>query len=168
MQPDRLREVALADVVPGRLYLSEMPGRGGSLEEYERELAGKGVGRVLCLTPPDEVREKSPGYARKLEEGTFAWPVDRFPIPDYGVPEDIGGLVETAREAARRLRAGERLLIHCGAGVGRTGLVAACILLALGLSPAEAVRRVKEAGSRPETAKQRTLLEEFPRHLMGK
>jgi ADP-ribosyl-[dinitrogen reductase] hydrolase len=43
----------------------------------------------------------------------------------------------------RRLDAGERVLIHCRGGLGRTGLVAALILVERGAEPPAAIRRVR-------------------------
>ena len=55
----------------------------------------------------------------------------------------------------QRLRAGERVLVHCRGGLGRAGTVAALMLIECGESPAVAIKRVRTA--RPgaiETAEQ--------------
>ena len=44
-----------------------------------------------------------------------------------------------------RLAAGERVLVHCKGGLGRTGLVAARLLVEFGVAPADAVARVRAA-----------------------
>lgn len=167
MGGNRLREVQLQDVTSGRLFLCEMLGRCGPLGEYEKELAEAQIDRVLCLAPLEEVCQKSPDYAAKLERGQFGIPVDRFPIEDYGVPEDSTGLVRVARDYAARLQQGERMVIHCGAGVGRTGTVAICLLMALGLSLKDATARVEAAHSWPETEPQRALVERLGEELGG-
>jgi ADP-ribosyl-[dinitrogen reductase] hydrolase len=43
----------------------------------------------------------------------------------------------------RRLRLGQKVVVHCRGGLGRAGTVAACILIDLGMSPGEALRRVR-------------------------
>jgi len=48
----------------------------------------------------------------------------------------------------QRLEAGEHLVLHCRGGLGRTGTVAACILIEFGTDPDTAVRRIGVA--RPE------------------
>jgi protein-tyrosine phosphatase len=63
-----------------------------------------------------------------------------------------------ASDIADRLKAGGRVLIHCGAGIGRTGTLATCVLLALGDAYATAAWVVADAGSHPETAAQRELV----------
>ncbi len=66
-----------------------------------------------------------------------------LPIPDMGVPgADFArrladaGVLET-------LRRGERVLLHCAAGLGRTGMLAAKLLVALGVPADEAISQVR-------------------------
>lgn len=53
----------------------------------------------------------------------------------------------------RELAAGKKVFIHCRGGLGRTGTLAARLLVERGLSPEEAIREVHEARGRnaPET-----------------
>ena len=63
---------------------------------------------------------------------------------------------------ARRLpKAGDAVMLHCAAGIGRTGTAAACLLKRLGLSSSEAIQRVRDAGSNPENALQSGLVDRF-------
>ena len=48
--------------------------------------------------------------------------------------------------------------MHCAAGIGRTGTLAVCVLLALGLGAAEARAAVRSAGSSPQTAAQEDIV----------
>jgi protein-tyrosine phosphatase len=59
---------------------------------------------------------------------------------------------------AGALLAGESVLIHCAGGNGRTGLVAACVLQALGVDQDEAVAVVRAAGSQTENAEQKAFV----------
>jgi len=59
---------------------------------------------------------------------------------------------------AQALRLGERVLIHCGAGIGRTGMLATCVLMHLGVSRCEATQAVTGAGAGPETIPQEGLV----------
>lgn len=68
-----------------------------------------------------------------------------LPIVDVSIPdqrfEASWALVGPKLHA--RLDAGERVLIHCRGGLGRTGLVAALILVERGCDPEFAIRRVR-------------------------
>lgn len=70
-----------------------------------------------------------------------------LPIVDVNIPD---AAFETLwQEAGPRLcawlRAGERVLLHCRGGLGRTGTIAARLLIELGLPPEEAIRAVRAA-----------------------
>ena len=45
----------------------------------------------------------------------------RCPIPDFGIPEDTETFQNSLEIMATALHAGRNALIHCAAGVGRTG-----------------------------------------------
>ena len=45
----------------------------------------------------------------------------------------------------RRLQAGEKIVIHCRGGLGRTGTIAAKLLIEFGMVPEEAMRQVRAA-----------------------
>lgn len=62
------------------------------------------------------------------------------------------------------LRGGDRVLVHCRGGLGRAGTVAARLLVELGVSPTQAIERVRQA--RPgaiETDQQRAYVLNLPR-----
>lgn len=80
-------------------------------------------------------------------------------MPDFSVPKDRAAFLDLVGSIASGLQAGERVLIHCGAGIGRTGTLAVCVLMALGMSHSEAYRAVRGAGSHPETPEQEELVD---------
>jgi protein-tyrosine phosphatase len=69
----------------------------------------------------------------------------RLPIRDRGVPEDPAALVRLVEQILSRLRAGETVVVHCMGGLGRSGLVAACALVADGRRPSRAIADVRRA-----------------------
>lgn len=83
------------------------------------------------------------------------------PVPDMEAPADrqLDHLVETIRKANA---SGMGVAVHCGAGLGRTGTVLAAYFVANGLSPQDAVEKVRDL--RPgsvETTEQERAVERF-------
>jgi protein-tyrosine phosphatase len=60
---------------------------------------------------------------------------------------------------ASGLRQGDWIAVHCAAGIGRTGLFAALVLMALGVRMDRARETVREGGSFAETQPQLDLLD---------
>lgn len=152
------RRVDLPSEIPGTLLLHSMPGRYEALERVWQYLKDEAVRAIVCLAEKDEICQKAAEYARALEAGTVPCSVVHFAIPDRDAPQDRHAFWELASDVGRRLRAGECVLIHCAGGVGRTALLAVCVLLALGRPLSEARSTVSRAGSTVETAPQSTLI----------
>jgi hypothetical protein len=162
MQPDpTLRPLPLPPGVSGALFLTAMPGRFGPLEDFTAALALHGIGPVLCLAGEAEIAAKSPAYAALIAEAGLAGGLHAHPIPDFATPADEADFATWAGRAAERLRGGERAVLHCAAGIGRTGTVALCLLHLLGEAPARAEALVQAAGSGPETPAQRDFVARF-------
>jgi ADP-ribosyl-[dinitrogen reductase] hydrolase len=70
-----------------------------------------------------------------------------LPVPDQGVPGQEFDFVwhDLGPALVARLAAGERIVVHCKGGLGRTGTVAARLLVESGEAPFAAINRVREA-----------------------
>jgi protein-tyrosine phosphatase len=152
------RPVKLPTGVPGRLLLHSMPGRLEELDAAWTQVTTDAVRLIVCLVPASEISEKSAAYGRAIETGTIPCQLRQFEIPEFGVPHDRAGFWKLARDVAGRLRGGEAVLIHCGAGIGRTGTLAASVLIALGETANRAEEAVAQAGSGTDRAEQRELI----------
>jgi len=155
------REVRLSNTVPGRLLLHSMPGRYEPLDDTREEVRRLRVSKIICLAPLNEIRAKSPDYAQALSAGAVPCALSMFPVCDYQAPDDEAAFRQVAIEVAKSLGRGENVLVHCGAGIGRTGMFAIAILMVLGLHDRDARRRVADAGSSPERAAQEEALRRF-------
>jgi len=154
----RFRRASLPADVKGSLYLHKMLGRNENLSESFQEIRIQSINWILSLAPMEEIRAKSPSYAQAIQLGKLPCEFTAFPITDYGVPERQSDFASLVKDIAERLRNGERIVIHCGAGIGRTGTMACCILAELGHSEDEARNAIKAAGSGPETDEQNDLI----------
>ncbi|NSW75507.1 MAG: dual specificity protein phosphatase family protein [Candidatus Atribacteria bacterium] len=159
-----LRQVNLERKAPGKLFLYPMPGLKESLQEFEAALERERITLVVCLTSFEEIEWKSPKYALYLREHISPTLVRHFPIPDFDIPKNIEAFLNLVTDLACRIRNGENVLIHCAAGIGRTGTTAIATLMSLGFHYHDARKRVKQAGSYPEDS-QEAFLTELARRL---
>jgi protein-tyrosine phosphatase len=145
------RPVELPEGLAGRLFLHSMPGRYEAYEDTRQEIARCQISRVLCLAPLVEVKTTSSLYAQAIEAAGLPWIHEMFPVADYGIPEDRDTFWRLTQRLAAGLQSGEEMLIHCGAGIGRTGTLAICVLMALGMTTDHAHATVRAVGSSLET-----------------
>jgi protein-tyrosine phosphatase len=150
-----LDEVPLPPGPRGRLWLC---GKHVVGPDPDGTLDRTGAAVLVCLNELGELSSRYPGYVEWLraeQAGRARW----FPIPDLHVPE-VEGLRELLAELQDRLEAGDGVVVHCGAGIGRAGTVAAALLMSLGLGHDEALERVRASrpGAGPQTAVQEDLL----------
>ena len=100
---------------------------------------------VVCLNERYELEDRYPEYVDWLLHAA----ADRaiwFPLHDMHAPP-LDAVQPLFAEIARRLDEDEGVIVHCGAGVGRAGTVAAALLMRRGLSLDDALATV--ASSRP-------------------
>jgi hypothetical protein len=150
---------------PGRLLLGGMPGHGEFWEVFQARAEQERLDLILCLTPHNEVAGRSPQYAAAVAAGELPWTWVHVPMPDFGVPADTEAFAAQLEPVVAALRAGQTVLAHCGAGIGRTGTAATCILLALGEDLETARALVSQAGSSPETGAQEDLVTWYAEHV---
>jgi protein-tyrosine phosphatase len=155
------RAVDLPPDVPGSLWLSSMPGRFGSWNDFEKQARQAHLAMVVCLTPRSEIQELSPAYHSAIMRGGTSYEWLHLPVPNFGVPDDRAAFREAVERIADALRNGDAVMMHCAAGIGRTGSAAACVLKSLGLSTEDALQRVRDAGSNPQNAEQSGFVEWF-------
>jgi protein-tyrosine phosphatase len=92
-----------------------------------------------------------------------------FPILDRQTPESEDELAQTLAKVEAELAVGRNVVLHCRQGIGRTGLVAACLLLTKGLDPETAVNRISAARGIPvpETQEQRRWIDRYAGTFAG-
>ena len=156
-----LRALSLPPEVPGQVWLGPMPGRFESWNTFREEASQRGLATVVCLAPRSEVAELAPEYHAALTRGALPFRWLHIPMRNFGLPEDPAGFRREIATLAQDLRGGDIVLLHCAAGLGRTGTAAACLLKALGLPAEDALQRVRDAGSNPQNAEQSGLVHWF-------
>ncbi|MCX6540310.1 MAG: tyrosine-protein phosphatase [Actinobacteria bacterium] len=133
--------------------------------DAEAAMQQVGATTVVCLNQRAELEVRYPDYVAWLQHQTpqrAVW----FPIPDLGAPpiDAAAGLIVDLHS---RIARGDTLLVHCGAGIGRAGTMAAALLMAMGFERERAVAHVgaHRPMAGPEAGAQRELLEALARTL---
>jgi protein-tyrosine phosphatase len=166
----------LGDSRSGRLGLTFLPGKHGPSFRYpgrvyrrdlDRDIGSlveEGVGYLALLVEDHELEQwGDPGIVERAADAGLK--VVRWPMPDGSTPRDLDEMdaILADIEAAR---SHTDVAIACMGGVGRTGTVAACALVAAGWDAASAiaeVRRVRHPTA-VETAPQEAFVASFARH----
>jgi protein-tyrosine phosphatase len=121
-----------------------------------------GFNAVLSLLELQEAKEV--GLEQEAEAcGRAGLAFASYPIADRGVPNSVAAVEQWTEWVIVRLRRGENVGLHCRAGIGRSGMMAACVLVRLGVEPGEAFEAVSVArGLRvPDTEEQRRWVYSF-------
>lgn len=127
----------ITDDVP--IFGACRPGHlGGDLAAWTDVLSDRGVSAVLCLLSESEASRWGLPAAY---DGTFE--TAHVPIRDRYLPE-VDRLTRAVDILESMTAGGHRAAIHCNAGLGRTGVVAAAWLVReRGLSPTTALETVE-------------------------
>jgi nicotinamidase-related amidase len=155
----------------GRLGITLCPGRrdrGRDLATDLTQLRSAAATCLLCLLTDSELTWAGvPDLGRRAQAAGLTY--RRFPIPDQGIPDlaDAIELVQWCREATER---GEAVVLTCMGGLGRSGTVAACFLVAAGMPPDAAIDAVRAArGPRAlETVAQEDFVVTFASAMRGR
>jgi protein-tyrosine phosphatase len=148
----------------GRLAILSRPRGGDWLEDEARAWSRAGFDTVVSLLEPDEAVGLDLAGEEQASQAAGVSFVS-LPVPDRGVPESRQAVAELAGALAEAVASGKRVGLHCRQGVGRSALLAACVLIALGVDPAAALARVAAARGLPvpETPEQRQWVMDFAR-----
>ena len=139
----------------GFLAIMPKPSLDAGLPNSLRRLADAGVDQVVSLLEPSEARHLGL-ESERLEVKAHAMDFISFPIPDMGVPASAEDYAQIVQMLFTQVCAGINTLVHCRAGIGRSGLLAAGVLLYTGMSVEDAFNYVSHMrGIRvPETMEQ--------------
>lgn len=134
-----------ADGVQARLIFTPCPGtQEASLDEALASLQAAGATALITVMPEAELAANA---AQDLGARCAAMGLHWFPLPvaDDSTPgaDFEAAWAQSRADIRQRLDVGERLAIHCKGGSGRTGLIAAVLLLQQGLPLEEVTRQVQ-------------------------
>lgn len=147
---------------PGRLALSSRPRGGDWLGDEIASWQRAAIDTVLSLLTPEEERDlgvESEASEVKAQGMQFV----SLAIPDRQVPRSDAEVAGALERLDADLSSGKNVVMHCRQGIGRTGLIAACLLVMKGWSPGAAVEMLTAARGVqvPETAEQRRWIDHY-------
>jgi protein-tyrosine phosphatase len=134
-------------------------------EWLEDSIAGwkkEGIQLVISLLEPDEADKL--GLIREAELcQKFSLTFISHPFAERGVPpspEETGVLVQTLKF---QLQSRKNIAIHCHSAMGRSAMIAACVLRSFGVEATKAFQLVASARGFmvPDTKQQREWVEQF-------
>lgn len=153
---------------PGTLAIVTRPRGAEWLIDDLEQLALDGVETVVSLLAIDEQVE----LGLENESALCALHGLRYsnvPVPDLGSPPDADRFVGAVREIVSAVRAKRNVAVHCRQSIGRSGLFAVSVVVALGATLDRALEDVSEARGVPvpETQAQLDWLQENVGRLSG-
>ncbi len=153
----------------GKLAVATRPRGGDWLEDEVRSWRRTGLDLVVSLLEREETAQ-----LELLPEGDLAKSEGigfiSFPIPDRGVPASTPAALSLLKEIAHALEEGKSVAIHCRQGIGRSGSIAAGVLVTSGVAVEQAIEVVSTARGQtiPETPAQLEWIHHLPsERLLG-
>jgi len=141
---------------PTGLAIVMRPNGGDWLEDDLRRMQRGGIDTLVSMLEPWEAAMLGLAGEQQLAEQAGMQFLS-FPIPDRNTPPETQAFRRFASGLALRLRAGERIGIHCRGSIGRSTVAAAAALIHLGWSAEEALMAIESARRFPvpDTEEQR-------------
>jgi protein-tyrosine phosphatase len=146
----------------GRLAVATRP-RGGDWLEDEASGWRAGLDLVVSLLEKEEVAQLDLVQESDVAKSKGIHFIS-FPIPDRGVPASMPAALSLLGKIVDSLEQGKKVAVHCRQGIGRSGSIAAGVLVTSGIGVEKAIEIVSAARGQtvPETPAQLQWIHQLP------
>ncbi len=128
---------SIASIGSGFLAAMAKPVTGKDRGDAFSDIAGAGIKQIVSLLEDHEANEAGLKEERMLTKQNGMHFVS-YPIKDRSLPESVVAFRKLTNDLYQQIAGGRSTVIHCWAGIGRTGIVTAGVLLHCGFSAKEA------------------------------
>lgn len=148
--------------IPGKLAIVARPRAGELLEDDIAGWKKDGILFVVSLLEAQEVLELNLAQEAYLCQ-KFSLTFLSHPFPHRGVPPSAPDTAALCQTLKTQLQNRKTVAIHCRTGMGRSAVVAACVLKSFGVEAKRAFDLVASARGFmvPDTQQQRDWVNEF-------
>ena len=150
-------------------FLATMPRPRGNdwLEDEIRSYKNFGVNVIVSLLESDEIIELELEKERKFCQ-EYEIEFLSFPIRDYQTPESFEDTLDFVKKLNDFILKGKKIAIHCRQGIGRSSLIAACLLLLQGVDLIQVFELISVKRNRkiPDTQEQIDWVKQFAQKFL--
>ena len=132
----------------GSLAVATRPRGGDWLEDEAAGWRRAGLDVVVSLLENEEAAQLDLAHEGDAAEKNGVEFIS-FPIPDRGVPASTPGVLALLRGIVGALEEGKKVAVHCRQGIGRSGSIAAGVLISSGIGAEKAIEAVSSARGLP-------------------
>lgn len=150
------------DGQPARVAIVARPRGDAWLRDELAEMKDDGIDVLISLLPFDE--EWALGLADEAKiAADLGLEFIAYPIPDRRVPTDLHDFQKLIARLAGEVGAGKTVGAHCQGCIGRSTVLIASLMIALGADPATALAQIERARGMqvPDTPEQRAWILSF-------
>ena len=151
----------IESALPNQMSIVARPRGGDWLDDEIRALSAEGIKILVSMLTTEEAQEL--GLQDEREKcGAAAIAFVNVPLEDRSVPSNRADFLHIVEQIAAEVRGGASVAVHCRAGIGRSSMFAASVLVRLGWTPGDAFKAIQQTRgcAVPDTPEQRDWVEQ--------
>ncbi len=137
-------EIFEISVGPAILGMSPLPGLTGDFLADVEKIFNWNPTTILTLTPKKEMEDLGASdFVSMIAKERIPWV--HFPIKDFSIVDQQQEVLweKISKNIILQINDGNRILVHCRGGCGRTGMIVLRFLIQFGEDPEKALERLR-------------------------